>query len=756
VSDNPFNRLAPFIQEFIYRAGWTELRSVQVEACRVIFETDAHLLLATGTASGKTEAAFLPVLTLLYEQPATSVAVLYIGPTKALINDQFWRLNDLLAEADIPVWHWHGDVSRSEKEKLLKSPRGVLQITPESLESLLINRRTELGRLFGDLRFVIIDEVHVLMGSDRGRQILCQLARLSHFLREEPRRIGLSATLGDYSLAEAWLGSGSQRGVITPSAESGPRKVRLAVEHFFVPATDADDASQRSEPTQPPADQGEQKPVTDPFYRFIYDASRGRKCLIFANSRGETESVIATLRQIAEREREPDVYHVHHGSIAAPLREAAEHAMREPDRPAVTAATVTMELGIDIGQLERVIQLQAPFSVSSFLQRLGRSGRRGEPAEMWFVCREEEPAAGDSLPEQIPWQLLQSIAIVQLYLEERWIEPIQPLRYPFSLLYHQTMSTLASMGEMVPSALAQRVLTLPPFGGISADEFRQLLKHLVAIDHIQQTEERGLIVGLTGERVVNNFRFYAVFPDNEEFAVREEAREIGSIIMPPPPGERFGLAGRTWEVLEIETKRRVVFVKRVGGRAKARWSGSGGNIHSRVLERMRRVLTEEDGTYPYLQQRGRERLEQARRLTRNTGLAERRVVSLGGNAICILPWMGTIACRTLERALRLVCADTLGIQSIGGLSPYYLTVRLQAGPEALADAITALARTPLTGEDLVEPDEVPQLAKYDEFVPADLLRKALAADWLDVGEMQDLIAARGWNETHPYATAGVT
>lgn len=742
MSENPFSRLAPFIQEYIYSHGWAELRAVQVEACRVIFATDAHLLLATGTASGKTEAAFLPVLTLLHEQLATSVGVLYVGPTKALINDQFWRLNDLLTEADIPVWHWHGDVSQSEKGKLLKSPRGVLQITPESLESLLINRRTELGRLFGDLRFVIIDEVHVFMSSDRGRQILCQIARLSQFFREEPRRIGLSATLGDYSLAEAWLGSGSRRSVLTPSIESGPRKVRLAVEHFVSQAKEFDDSEQPPMSTQPRPDPKDQKPIVDPFYRFIYDASLGRKCLIFANNRGETEAVTAALRQIAERESEPDVYHVHHGSIAAPLREAAEHAMREPDTPAVTAATVTMELGIDIGQLERVIQLQAPFSVSSFLQRLGRSGRRGEPAEMWFVCREDEPAQGESLPEQIPWQLLQAIAIIQLYVEEKWIEPIQPLRCPFSLLYHQTMSTLASIGEMVPSALAQRVLTLPPFRQIPADDFRQLLKHLIALDHIQETEERGLIIGLTGERIVNNFRFYAVFPDNEEFAVREEGREIGSIIMPPPPGERFGLAGRTWEVLELDTKRRLVFVKRVRGRVKARWSGSGGSIHSRVLERMRRVLIEET-LHPYLQTRGRERLEQARRLARNTGMTERQVIPVGGDTACVFPWMGTIACRTLDRALRRVCGEAVGIRSISGLAPYYLTVQLDSEAEDLADAITQLAHTPIASEDLVDGDEAPQLAKYDEFVPSNLLRKALIADWLDVEEMQTILAARG-------------
>jgi ATP-dependent helicase Lhr and Lhr-like helicase len=742
VSDNPFNRLAPFIQEYIYNHGWTELRAVQVEACRVLFETDAHLLLATGTASGKTEAAFLPVLTLLHERPATSVAVLYIGPTKALINDQFWRLSDLLVEADIPVWHWHGDVSQSEKKKLLKSPSGVLQITPESLESLLINRRAELGRLFGDLRFVIIDEVHVFMGSDRGRQILCQIQRLSRFLRDEPRRIGLSATLGDYSLAESWLASGSRRGVVTPHVEAGPRTVRLAMEHFLVSAKETGDTHRQSEPAQPQAGQGEPKPIADPFDQFIYDASRGRKCLIFANSRGETESVIAALRQMAERERAPDVYHVHHGSIAKTLREAAEHAMRKPGAPAVTAATVTMELGIDIGQLERVIQLQAPFSVSSFLQRLGRSGRRGEPAEIWFACREEEPTANESLPEQVPWQLLQSIAIVQLYLEERWIEPIQPLQCPFSLLYHQIMSTLVSMGELTPSALAQQVLTLPAFHGVSTDDLRHLLKQLIAIDHIEQTEERGLIVGLAGERIVNNFRFYAVFPDNEEYAVREQGREIGSIIMPPPPGERFGLAGRTWEVLEIDTKRRLVFAKRVGGRVKARWMGSGGNIHSRILQRMRLVL-QEDVVYPYLQQHGQDRLEQARRLARNTGLAEQRTLPLGGDTVCVLPWMGTIAYRTLQRALRLAFADSLGIQGVGGLSPYYLTVQTQAGTEALADALTTLAHAHITAEDLVQADEAPQLAKYDEFVPPNLLRKALVADWLDVAEMQRLLAMGG-------------
>jgi len=726
VSDNPFYRLAPFIQEYIYAHGWDELRPVQVEACRVLFDTDAHLLLATGTASGKTEAAFLPILTLLHEKPANSVGVLYIGPTKALINDQFFRLEGLLQEADTSVWHWHGDVSQSHKKKLLKRPQGILQITPESLESLLINRPSELVRLFGELRFIIIDEVHIFMNSDRGRQILCQLKRLEKFMGEQPRRIGLSATLGDYSDPKIWLKAGTNRHVIRPNI-SVPQKVRLALEHFYIPS-------------QPDKDAQTDNSADDPYYRFVYDNSRVRKkCLIFANSRSETETVIANLRQIAQREGGEDIYHVHHGSISAPLRETAESAMRDPYLPAITAATLTLELGIDLGQLERVFQLGAPFSVSSFSQRLGRSGRRGDPAEMWFACRENEPTAKTPFPEQFPWSLLQCIAIIQLYLEEKWIEPIPAIQHPFSLLYHQTMSTLAATGELSPAALAQRVLTLPPFEHISPDDYKTLLLHLIEIDHIQRMENGGLIIGLTGEKIARNFRFYAVFPDNEEFTVKARSKEIGSIIMPPPPGERFGLAGRTWEVVEIDLKRKTVFVERAKGKANASWNGGGGNIHSRILQRMRAVLLE-DVDYSYLHSGAMARLQEARQLSQQVGLAQHNILPLGGDSVCIFPWMGTVACRTLDRYLRAFSKETLGINLISGMFPYYLTVRLsKGGTKELMQEITSISNRNVSEFDLVRDDEAPQLQKYDEFVPPELLRKAFASDCLDVIELSRLV-----------------
>ncbi|MDR3600404.1 MAG: DEAD/DEAH box helicase [Desulfosporosinus sp.] len=746
MSGNPFYRLAPFIQEYIYNHQWTELRAVQVEACRVVFESDAHLLLAAGTASGKTEAAFLPVITLLHENPPSSIGALYIGPLKALINDQFVRLSDLLAEAHLPVWHWHGDVSQSHKNKMLKNPRGILQITPESLESMLINRSTDSLRLFADLRFIVIDEVHAFMGTDRGSQILCQLERLTRMIGHQPRRIGLSATLSDYARAEKWLSSGTERSVITPIVQAGQQKIRLAVEHFYLD----DEVQEEKEAVNPngqeelrehrPEQQSNKIPKQGipPSDQYIFEQSKNRKCLIFTNNREQAEYTVATLRQLAESKRMPDVYHVHHGSISAPLREAAEKAMKESPEPCVTAATITLELGIDLGYLERIIQLETPFSVSSFVQRLGRSGRRGTPSEMWFVCKEDK-GTNDQLPNRIPWFLLQAIAIIQMYLEERWIEPVSPKDYPYSLLYHQTMSTLAAMGELIPAALAQRVLTLSPFKNISSDDFRQLLLYLIEIDHIEQTEERGLLVGLTGEQVVRNFRFYSVFPDNEEFAVRDESKEVGSILSPPPQGERFALAGRTWEVMEIDLKHKTVYAKPVKGKVRTTWNGGGGSIHSKILQRMKQVL-EEDITYSYLQPGAVKRLCEVRDLARETGILKTNILPLGGNSYCLFPWLGTVGYRTLERCLRYVGAEMFEIRNVGGLSPYFLTFSTKSRSKIelnslLKGVIVGTADT----EQLMQADEAPQLEKYDEFIPPSLLRKAFRHDYLDLQEVKSAL-----------------
>jgi ATP-dependent Lhr-like helicase len=716
MNNSTFSQLAPFIQEYIYHHNWSELRPVQIAACEVIFNSNAHLLIAAATAAGKTEAAFLPVLTLLHQNPANTIGVLYIGPIKALINDQFTRLNDLLKLADIPVYHWHGDVSQSRKNQLLKKPQGILQITPESLESLLINKHSELMRLFGDLRFVIIDEIHAFMGSERGCQIICQLQRLAKLTQKQPRRIGLSATLGDYVMAEDWLRSGTDKPVITPQIAGIKRQIKLAVEHFYV-SNEIDEEANIYE-------------------QYLFHLSQSRKCLIFANNRTQTESIIAALRRIAAKQALPDIYHVHHGSISASLRQAAEKAMREPNHPAVTAATLTLELGIDIGHLERVIQLESPLSVASFLQRLGRSGRRGEAADMRFVCAENEPSTEAPLPEQIPWQLLQCIAIIQLYLEERWLEPIKPIKYPLSLLYHQTMSILAATGELSPASLAQQIFNLPPFAAISQTDYRSLLQYLIDINHIQKNEQGKLIIGLSGEKVVRKFQFYAIFADNQEYVVKQGTTEIGSIITPPIVGNQFALAGRSWEVLEVNFQKKVVSVKPSEGKASIYWRGASGIIHTRVLQRMQQILLE-DTEYSYLQKNALQRLQKVRQLVRKAGLDKQHILLLEKNKCCIFPWLGTVAYRTLERLLNSFCRESLEITSIGGINPYYLTLKLDKNKiKYIYPELISLCEQRITSEDLVSDAEALDIQKYDEFIPRNLLKKAFANDYLDLDELK--------------------
>ncbi|MBR8834340.1 MAG: DEAD/DEAH box helicase [Stigonema ocellatum SAG 48.90 = DSM 106950] len=735
-----FSRLAPFIQEYIYNHNWTELRPVQIEACQAIFNTDAHLLVTAGTASGKTEAAFLPILTLLHENPTSTIGALYIGPIKALINDQFERLNDLLKEADIPVCHWHGDVYQSHKNKLLKNPKGILQITPESLESLLINKNQDLLRLFGDLRFVVIDEIHAFMGSERGCQILCQLTRLEKVTRIQPRRIGLSATLGDYSMAEEWLRSGSDKSVIISKVEGGKRQVKLAVEHFYVCRDDGVVREINRQDAEGAERNYEDDLGVSLYDEYIFNLSKSRKCLIFANNKSQTESVIASLRQIAVDEGYPDIYHVHHGSISALLRQAAEAAMREPNEPAVTAATLTLELGVDIGHLERVIQLESPMSVASFLQRLGRTGRRGEAADMRFVCAEDELSEEATLPEQIPWQLLQCIAIIQLYLEERWIEPIKPLKYPLSLLYQQTMSILAASREISPAALAQEVLSLPSFAAITKEDLKILLRYLIDLDHIQKTEKGTLILGLAGERVVGKFQFYAVFPDNQEYVVKQGTMEIGSIVKLLRVGYQFALAGKSWEVMDVDLKRKIIFVKQVEGKASIYWRGGSGAIHTKVLQRMRRVLFE-DTEYSYLQKNALERLQAVRDLTRRAGLDQQNILLIEKDKCCIFPWMGTVGYRTLERLLNCFCRESLEIKSISGINPYFLTIKLPKKKfKFLYSEIVSLCEQRITSESLLSSSEPLERQKYDEFIPDNLLQKAFASDYLDMLEVRQQVA----------------
>lgn len=732
-----FYRFSPFIQDFIYRNGWQDLRAVQVAAADVIFNTDKNLLITSSTASGKTEAAFFPIISQMYEDMPKSVGVLYIAPLKSLINDQFSRLDQLLDLTGIPVFHWHGDVAQSHKNKLLQNPSGILQITPESLESMLMNRSNDIVRLFGDLRYVIIDEIHTLTGTDRGNQIICQLVRIARLIGHTPRRIGLSATVGDAALAAQWLGGGTDVETVVPKITEGKMKWRLGIEHFFIENDELDQSRDfgEREPATVNQEPSHGKAMLDAGYEYIYDCTKNKKAIVFSNSREETEYVTATLRQIAEKRGEPDNFLIHHGNLSASIREEAEAKLKNDEIKCTVCATVTMELGIDIGRLERIVQNDAPNSVSSFLQRLGRSGRRDTPPEMMMVLREENPLPNTPLPQLIPWSFLRAIAIVQLYIEEKFIEPPYTKKMPFSLAFQQTLSTLAASGELTPKRLAERVLSLPPFSGIDKEDYRALLLGMLQNEFIEMTEEKGLIVGLRGERLTNSFKFYAVFKDSEDYTVRCESDEIGTITTPPPVGDRFALAGRVWEVEELDIARKLIYVKAVSGKMEVSWPGEYGEIHTKILERMRRILAE-DTVYPYLKPNAQHRLEIVRNLAKNTGIPQSSLVHLGGYTWCLFPWLGTQSFRTLRKFI-MANAAKFGISNLEFEGCYYMTFRMEAASDyALIKGLCdIIEREGIDKSKLVGATEAPVFEKYDDFIPADLLRKQYAADKLRVDEV---------------------
>ena len=341
----------------------------------------------------------------------------------------------------------------------------------------------------------------------------------------------------------------------------------------------------------------------------------------------------------------------------------------------------------------------------------------------------------------IPWFLIQGIALVQLYIEERFVEPPNTARLPFSLLYHQTMSTLASHGEMTPAELASRVLPLSAFHRISAEDYRVLLRHLIEIDHISRTENGGLIVGLSGERVVNNYKFYAVFQENIEYTVRTGAEQLGTIVKPPPAGDKIAIAGRVWSVDEVDHKRREVYCTLVKGNIPAYFGNVAGDIHTRILERMYGVLAEQKN-YPYLMRHAVCRLSDARESFEKAEMTERALVHLGGKMWALFPWLGSYAFLAMERFLKLKCGKRLGLRGLNSVRPYYIQFTMQVDEDEFYRIVQEEAQKDIDPMELVYPKEVPVFEKYDEFVPEELVRKGFAYGILDIEGMRQRVL--GW------------
>ena len=703
-----FSLFSDNIKNYIYEEGWNDLREIQVEAANEIFFTDHDLVISSGTATGKTEAAFFPILSLMEKEKDRPFQILYISPIKALINDQFHRLSQILKESDVGVHRYHGDVSQSGKEAFFHAPRGILQITPESLESLLLRRWNEISSIFSNLRFIVIDEIHAMMSTDRGNQILCLLKRMESAIGIRPRRIGLSATISSDDATARWLCCEEKEcRVIRLPKENESLKVGL--EHFTEEKKDS------------PGEADE----------WIYRATKGIKSIVFSNSREETEKITENLKKIAREKGEEDRFYIHHGNLSAALRKEAEEKLNKSEKAVTVLATSTLEYGIDIEKLKRVICQESPLSISSFLQRLGRSGRREAAPEMLLCFREEGKDENCFVADRIPWELLQGIAIIELYRKEKFIEEAEVKSLPASLLFHQTLALLGAEGGKTAPSLARQVLSLPPFRKISKEQLKLLLVHMISEDYLELCENGVLIPGIKGETLLQNYQFLSVFQDKEQFGVYHKNERIGTIATIPLKGESFTLGGKVWEVEDTDMMKKNVFVRPGKTAEKDVFRGNGGLIHPKILEKMREILFSRE-EFPYLFPGAAKRLDKARIDAEKMGLETEYLFDLGQGEFVLLPFLGSKAFEAFRRIIEKEIAPLIGLSDIKSHSCYALYFHCRKSLVQIKSEIKEyLKQTDLSKAALFSPGERPVFDKYDTFLPNALRLESFARNRLD-------------------------
>lgn len=637
-----FDKLARPVQKWIRQKGWRELRDIQARSIRTMCETNADLIVAASTAGGKTEAAFLPLISQVLNEPSggTGFELLYIGPLKALITDQAMRLEDICQEAELPVVPWHGDVSQSIKTRALKSPKGILLITPESLEALFIRRGLEIARLFGATRAIVIDELHTVLDSERGVQLRSLLTRLELAIKRPIRRIGLSATLGDMDLAKAYLRPDAASSVQLIEADGGEAELRLQLRGYLS------------------GDEDENSPsATDVIAAHLFKHLRGSDNLVFAGARQRVEIYADRLRELCEREHLPQEFYPHHASLSREHRDFVERRLKDPAKPTTAVCTSTLELGIDIGDVTCVAQIGAPFSVAALRQRLGRSGRReGQPAILRQYAVEAKLTPESSFVDRLRLGLIRSIAMIDLLLEG-WCEPPKPQALHLSTLVHQILSVIAQRGGASASVVYNVLCREGPFRKVTTEVFADVLR---AIGHpenglIEQSGNGLLLLGPTGEKLVEHYSFYAVFQTPEEFRLVADGRDLGTLPIDNvlAPGMLLIFSGRRWVVQEIHDREKVIVVKPAKAGVPPVFGGDPGDIHDKVIDRMFAVL--EGSALPaYMDEASLKMLEEARGHYDELGFRTENIHVLGEHTSIIATRVGTVKTSTLMLALRSV------------------------------------------------------------------------------------------------------
>jgi ATP-dependent Lhr-like helicase len=556
-----FARFPPRLQEAIVsRLGWSSLRPVQELASHALLDGKNAIILAP-TAGGKTEAAIFPMLATLMKKEPEGVGLIYIAPIKALLNNQAERLATYTEMVGLRRFVWHGDIKDSQKRSFIKEPAQILMTTPESLEVMLLSPKVPHPKLFGDIRALIIDEIHALAGTDRGAHLMSVFERLIRYTKNDVQRTGLSATVGNPTDILRWLQGTSRRDGCVVDPPKVPSKKDLRIYLRDTVGAIAGDASKMA---------------------------FGRKSLFFCQSRSLTESIAERMR-----DRGTDVF-VHHSSVSFEERAAAEERFHRGTNVSIIC-TSTLELGIDVGDLDLVFQANAPSTVSSFLQRLGRTGRReGQQANTTFFCENLEV-------------VLQAIAIIEL-ARKGWVESVPPQNRVWSVLVHQLFALTLQFGAISPERCWEQLSIVPDFSGINSAEFERLLEHLIAENFLFISG--GLLsMGEKAEKIFGRKNFmelYAVFSSPLLYKVMTEAGYVvGSLEQTfvdklVTEMSSFLLGGRAWTVIHINYKERIVRVVPAPGGKKPTWGGFAPQLLSfEICQQIANIL-KSDNPIPYI------------------------------------------------------------------------------------------------------------------------------------------------------------
>lgn len=746
-----FHLLDERIQRFIWSEGWETLRDAQERALPLVLSGSRDVIVAAATAAGKTEAAFFPALTHFVRQKNVPLIV-YLSPLKALINDQFGRLQRLCDILEIPVWPWHGDVSASVKERFRKRPEGVLLITPESLEAMLCNRGSTLAQTFAGTSFFVIDEMHAFIGSERGKQLQSLMHRLDLSIGSKVPRIGLSATLGDMRLAADFMRPGGAEGVAMVISSASGGDLLISVKGYEEPLAIQDDPLESAEP--PPnlsvseqeslaelddEDEDESDPVAPgQVAAHLFKVLRGSNNLVFPNSRTEVERYTMLLNEMCDALKVPHEFWPHHGSLSKAMREDTESALKRKDTASASAiCTNTLELGIDIGAVKSVCQVGAPYSVASLRQRLGRSGRRkGEPAILRGYSIEWERDTTSSIVVELRMKTLQITAAILLLLEG-WFEPPMSKGMHLSTLVQQLMSMISQTNGATIGQI-HRALCAPgaPFAAVTVPDLVELVRTLGAKGMLMQDPSGALLHAPSGEREVNHYSFYAAFAAEEEYKVSARGKIMGS--MPVGTmllvGQRILFGGKRWTIEKIDDEQKILFLKKSKGGAKPIFQGGPGRVHTKVRQRMLTLL---EGTEVpiFLDPVAKRFLQEARISYAARDLSNGFLVNQQSYWI-ILTWMGDPANEALA------CLLNLHGWTATVAGPGLELLKAGRDETDLMNTLCLIAREPTPDLDILLAD-VNNLKreKWDHVLPDSLLRKSYASLNLD------LVEATAWADS---------